>query len=139
MLDEGGPSKSTLATISGVGFMAIVLFFYFFMWEPSYSEVYPTMFILIILSALTVVFYLLDDISFMYHFALTREDPEDFKSKVKKASNFMAGLMGMTLVGLNIIVYTQFGDKVSIRILIITLLTLFSVFLLVYSMFMGED
>ena len=137
MFDEG-LDKGMLAMVSGVGFTAIVLFFRFFMWGSEYSEIYTMMFILITLSALVVFFYLLDELNFMYNRILGSDDPDGMKTNVKRGSNFISGIMLMTIAGLNIIGYTDYGNSLSLRLFIMTLLTIFSVFLLLYSMFMSD-
>jgi len=137
-LDE--TNKSTLAMISGLGFMGMVFFFYFFMTGKEYEDLYVITTIIIILSALTIFFYLLEDLNFMFDFCMKKADPEDYHTKVKKASNFISGLLLMGIAGLNIIAYSEYTDLgKSARLLIITFLTLFSVFLLLYSMFLALE
>ncbi len=137
MFDEG-LDKGLLAYVSGIGFTAIVLFFWFFMRGPEYTDIYAMMFILVVLSALVVFFYLFDDLGFMYNYILGTDDPEGMKEKVKRGSNFISGIMMMTIAGLNIIGYSDYGNSLSLRLFIITLLTIFSVFLLLYSMFISD-
>ena len=135
---EDGIDKGVLAYISGAGFMSIGGFFVFFMWGSEYSKIYPMVFISIILSSLVVFFYLLDDLNFMYNHALNADDPEETKTKIKRGSNFISGNLLFLISILNIYTYREYTVDLSLRVLIITLLTLFSVFLLLYSMFMAD-
>ncbi|RLF47161.1 MAG: hypothetical protein DRN20_06270 [Thermoplasmata archaeon] len=128
--------KSTLAYLSGVGFMSIILFFVFFMQPERYGEIYPTCVIIITLSALVVFFYVFDDLNFIVNFASRRDDPEGFREKLEKGTHFISAMILMVVVGMNLIVYRNYEPDFSVRLLIITLLTLVSVFLFLYSMFM---
>ena len=137
--------KGVLSFLSGVGLLGIFLFFYFFMKPEGYSELYNLAFIIIIVSALMVFFYLLEDISFMYNKTLSQDDPEAYRNNIKRGSNFIAGMLLMLMIGMNIITYADYADfgghsySAGIRITIIAMLASASVYLLVYSMFMGSD
>ncbi|GEM_PF-5124956 len=131
--------KSFLAMLSGFGFVGIGLFFYFFMLEKTYQPIYVTTIIVIIMSALTAFFYLLDDLNFMFNLALSRDDPDSFKTKVRRGARMVSGMLLMGLIGVNLIVYTGHGGSFEIRVLIITILTFCSVFLFLYSMLLAEE
>ena len=125
--------------LAGVGFIGIVMYFYFFLTGEGYEEIYPTMVILILFSSLSALFYLFEDLNAMFNLALSRDDPDEFRTKVKRGSNFLAGMLLMGMVGMNLVVFTNYDSDMALRMIIITLLTLVSVFLLLYSMFMAED
>ena len=137
--------KGVLSFLSGLGIIAILLFFYFFMKPEAYSELYNLAFFIILVAAMMVVFYLLEDISFMYNKTLSQDDPEAYRNNVKRGSNFISGMLLMLMIGMNIITYADYSDfgghsySAGIRITIIAMLATASVYLVVYSMFMGSD
>ncbi|MCK4717679.1 MAG: hypothetical protein KAT70_03330 [Thermoplasmata archaeon] len=138
-IDISEMDRGSLAMLAGVGFIGIVMYFYFFLTGEGYEEIYPTMVILILFSSLSALFYLFEDLNAMFNLALSRDDPDEFRTKVKRGSNFLAGMLLMGMVGMNLVVFTNYDSDMALRMIIITLLTLVSVFLLLYSMFMAED
>ena len=138
-LDISTVDKGSLAMLSGVGFVGIGLFFYFFL-SGDYTEAYPSTIFLMLLCSLVPLFYLFEDINPVFNFALSRTDPDGFRIKAKRGSNFVAGMLLMGVAGVNLITYTNNDDggALAIRLFVITLMTIASVFLLLYSMFMAE-
>ena len=137
--------KGVLSFLSGLGIISILGFFYFFMKPAEYSELYNLTVFTMLVAATMVFFYLLEDISFMYNKTLESDDPEAFRNKVKRASNFISGMLLMLMLIVNIITYADYADfgshsySAGIRITIIAMLSIASVYLLIYSMFMGSD
>jgi len=130
--------RGTLAMLAGVGFVGMILFFYFFMTGAEYEVIYNWMVILIVFASLAPLMYLFDDLNAIFNWALSKDDPDEFKKKVRRGSNFMAGMLLMGLAGINLIAYTEHGGHMALRLLVMTALALVSVFLLLYSMFMTE-
>lgn len=130
--------KDVLAFIAGVGILGIVLFFYFFMMEETYENIYVMTLLVMIMAVLMVFFYVFDDLGFVFTWALMRDETGDFKDKLRRWSNLVSGMLLMGLVGINIIAFSSpdLTTDHGIRILIITCLTSFSVFLFLYSLFM---
>ncbi|MCD6461943.1 MAG: hypothetical protein J7L61_04290 [Thermoplasmata archaeon] len=138
-MDISEVDKSLLAMLSGVGFVGIAMFFYFFMPPEEYSAAYVPSILAIVMASLIALFYLLDDMSFMFNMALSRDDPDGFKTKVRRSARLLSGMFLMGLAFVNLVVFTTEGGDVELRVLIVSLLTAFSVFLFIYSMFMAED
>ena len=139
-LDISDVDRGSLAMLAGVGFVGTIMFFYFFFLETEFTQGYPLMTLLIVLGCLTPLFYLFQDLNFIFDFSLTRDDADGFRTKLQRASNFLAGMFLMGIVGMILIAYTHFdnGGSMALRMTVITLLTTCSVFLLLYSMFMEE-
>jgi len=136
--DLSDMDKGKLAIIGGFGLFAIGFFFYFFMTEDYYQDIYVLALMGIIFGVLMILFYLLDDLKFMFSFAMGRDDPEGFKDNLRKGTNALAGGMGMIVLGVNIIAFQNYGLDKGLRILVISLLTIFSVFLLLYSLLVED-
>jgi len=139
-IDISDVDKGSLAMLSGVGFVGIGLFFYFFL-AGDYKEGYPTVIFLMTLCAMVPLFYLFEDLNPLFNFSLSRTDPDEFRTKAKRASNFIAGMLLMGVVGVNLITYTgrDDGGALALRMSVVALMTIASVFLLLYSMFMADD
>ena len=134
----GKVGKDILAFISGIGLFSIGLFFYFFMLEDAYEKIYLLCAIAIAFSALMVLFFLLDDLEAVYAWAMMRDETGDFKEKLRRWSNLVSGMFLMALVGIILVAFTSsaYSFDHGIRLLTITLLTSFSVFLFLFSLFM---
>jgi ABC-type transport system involved in cytochrome c biogenesis permease subunit len=121
--------KSTLALLSGVGFMAILVFLYFMIDAERPGDVWGMCIVAIILSGLMTLFYLFDDLRIKPAF-ITRRN-----------SNFVAGMLWLLVMVIIVIGFSSFTAPPTyqiwdgFRIFILALLSAFSVFLLLYSMF----
>ena len=129
--------RSKLAYVSGVGFMAIILFYVFFMGERS--DVFIHSLILLIMGALMVFCFLFDELWFMVNAALKSDDAESYQTKVKRGSNFFSGILLMGIAGIILIIFMDYGIMDGIHLMVLTFLSAFSVFLLLYSMFLGTE
>ena len=119
--------KSSLAFLGGFGLVAIVGFFYLFMRDKS-GAVIAIAILVIILSALTMLFYLLDKLKFSPSFVTDRN------------SNLVAGMLFAIIFLVIIITFTEIVKDAfdGVLIVVLTALTSFSVFLLLYSIMMEE-
>lgn len=122
-----GYEKSSLALLAGFGLVAIGGFFYLFMRDKP-AEIIAISVIVIILSALTMLFFLLDKLKFCP------------SSVTDKNSNLVAGMLFAILFLIIIITFTEIVKEVfdGVLIVVLTALTSFSVFLLLYSLLMEE-
>lgn len=122
-----GYEKSSLALLAGFGLVAIGGFFYLFMRDKP-AEIIAISVIVIILSALTMLFFLLDKLKFCP------------SSVTDKNSNLVAGMLFAILFLIIIITFTEIVTEVfdGVLIVVLTALTSFSVFLLLYSLLMEE-
>ncbi|MFQ6106052.1 MAG: hypothetical protein ACE5QF_00470 [Thermoplasmata archaeon] len=120
--------RSKLALVSGIGFVGLAIFFYFFViqvWET-------TQFILslaaLVVSALVALFYLLDDLTIRP------------KSMTERGAHFLAGIFLGTLVLLIIATALTFRSDIlkAFPVFIIMILTNASVALFLYSMMWEE-
>ena len=119
--------KSSLALLAGFGLVAIIGFFVLFMRDKS-SLVLSLAILIVILSALTMLFYLLDKLRFCPAFITDRN------------SNLLAGMLFAITFLVIIFSFTELLEEAFDGILIVVLaaLTFFSVFLLEYSLMMED-
>jgi NADH:ubiquinone oxidoreductase subunit 2 (subunit N) len=119
--------KSSLALLAGFGLVAIIGFFVLFMRDKS-NTVLGLAIVIVILSALTMLFYLLDKLRFCPPFITDRN------------SNLVAGMLFAITFLVIIVTFTEIVDDAFDGILIVVLaaLTFFSVFLLEYSLMMED-
>ncbi len=119
--------KSSLALLAGFGLVAIIGFFVLFMRDKS-SLVLSLAVLIVILSAMTMLFYLLDKLRFCPSFI------------TDKNSNLLAGMLFAITFLVIIFSFTELLDEAFDGILIVVLaaLTFFSVFLLEYSLMMED-
>jgi hypothetical protein len=126
-LDDIDFEKSSLAFLGGFGLVAIGGFFYLFMRDKS-TEVVAISILVIILSALTMLFFLLDKLRFTPSFITDRN------------SNLVAGMLFAIIFLIIIISFTEIVKDAfdGVLIVVLTALTSFSVFLLLFSIMMEE-
>ena len=136
-MSSGEFDRSKLSYVAGIGFMSIMLFFVFFMGDKD--DIFVHAIICLVLACLMVFFFLFDEIWFMVNMADRSDDPEAFHTKVKRGSNFFSGILLMGLAGIIIIVSKDYSLWKGLHIMILTLLVAFSMFLLIYSMFLGTE
>jgi hypothetical protein len=119
--------KSFLALLAGFGLVAIVGFFYLFMRDKS-GIVIAIAVIAIILSTMMILFYLFDKLKFCPAFITDRN------------SNLVAGMLFAVIFLLIIITFTEIVEDAfdGLLIMVLTALTSFSVFLLLYSLLMED-
>ena len=119
--------KSTLALLAGFGLVAIVLFFYMFMRDKP-GNVIGLSILLIILSSLMMLFFLLDKLRFCP------------PSITDKSSNLIAGLLFGAVFFIIVLTFTEWVEEAfdGFLIVVLTALTSFSVFLLLYSLLMED-
>lgn len=119
--------KSFLALLAGFGLVAIVGFFYLFMRDKS-GVIIAIAVIAIILSTLMILFYLFDKLKFCPAFITDRN------------SNLVAGMLFAVIFLLIIITFTEIVEEAfdGLLIMVLTALTSFSVFLLLYSLLMED-
>lgn len=119
--------KSSLALLAGFGLVAIIGFFVLFMRDKS-NMVLSLAILIVILSAMTMLFYLLDKLRFCPAFI------------TDKNSNLLAGMLFAITFLVIIFSFTELLDEAFDGILIVVLaaLTFFSVFLLEYSIMMED-
>jgi NADH:ubiquinone oxidoreductase subunit 2 (subunit N) len=119
--------KSSLALLAGFGLVAIIGFFVLFMRDKS-NMVLSLAILIVILSAMTMLFYLLDKLRFCPAFI------------TDKNSNLLAGMLFAITFLVIIFSFTELLDEAFDGILIVVLaaLTFFSVFLLEYSLMMED-
>ena len=119
--------KSTLALLAGFGLVAIISFFYMFMRDKS-GTVIAISIVLIILSTLMMLFLLLDKLRFCP------------PSITDKNSNLVAGMLFAVIFFLIILTFTELVEDAfdGFLIVVLTALTSFSVFLLLYSLLMED-
>lgn len=119
--------KSSLAFLGGFGLVAIGLFFYLFMRDKP-GVIIAIAIIVIILSTLMMLFFLFDKLKFCP------------PSITDRNSNLVAGMLFAIIFGLIIITFTEVVDEAfdGLLIMVLTALTSFSVFLLLYSLLMED-
>lgn len=119
--------KSSLALLAGFGLVAIVGFFYLFMRDKS-GVIIAISILVIILSTLTMLFYLLDKLKYSPSFITDRN------------SNLVAGMLFAIIFLTIIITFTEVVEDAfdGVLIVVLTALTSFSVFLLLYSLLMED-
>jgi hypothetical protein len=119
--------RSSLSLLAGFGIVAIFLFFYLFMRDKP-TGVLIIALLMIILSILMMVFYLLDRLRFCPSFITDRN------------SNLIAGILFGIIFFVIILTFTEWVEDLfdSFLIVILTALTSFSVFLLLYSILMED-
>lgn len=126
-IDDIEFEKSSLAFLGGFGLVAIGGFFYLFMRDKP-TEVVAISIIVIILSTLTMLFFLLDKLRFTPSFITDRN------------SNLVAGMLFAIIFLIIIISFTEIVKDAfdGVLIVVLTALTSFSVFLLLFSIGMEE-
>lgn len=119
--------KSSLAFLGGFGLVAIGLFFYLFMRDKP-GIIVALAIVVIILSTLMMLFFLFDKLKFCP------------PSITDKNSNLVAGMLFAVIFGLIIVTFTEVVDEAfdGLLIMVLTALTSFSVFLLLFSLMMED-
>ena len=119
--------KSSLAMLAGFGLVGIIGFFYLFMRDKS-GEIVAISVVAIILSTLMILFYLFDKLKYCPGFITDRN------------SNLVAGMLFAVIFLLIIITFTEIVEEAfdGLLIMVLTALTSFSVFLLLYSLMMED-
>ncbi|MEE9150434.1 MAG: hypothetical protein V3U20_01205 [Thermoplasmata archaeon] len=119
--------KSSLAMLAGFGLVGIIGFFYLFMRDKS-GEIVVISVVAIILSTLMILFYLFDKLKYCPGFITDRN------------SNLVAGMLFAVIFLLIIITFTEIVEEAfdGLLIMVLTALTSFSVFLLLYSLMMED-
>ncbi len=119
--------KSSLSLLAGFGLVAIGGFFYLFMRDKP-SEIIAISIIAIFLSTLMILFYLFDKLRFCPGFI------------TDKNSNLVAGMLFAIIFLLLIITFTEIVEEAfdGLLIMVLTVLTSFSVFLLLFSLMMDD-
>lgn len=120
--------KSKLALISGIGFVALAIFFYFFVIRVWDTTQFILSVIGLIVAALVALFYLLDDLTIRP------------KNMTERGAHFLSGIFLGVLVLLIIITAMVFQDDIlkAFPIFIIMIITNASVALFLYSMMWEE-
>lgn len=113
--------------LAGFGLVAIGGFFYLFMRDKP-SEIIAISIIAIFLSTLMILFYLFDKLRFCPGFI------------TDKNSNLVAGMLFAIIFLLLIITFTEIVEEAfdGLLIMVLTVLTSFSVFLLLFSLMMDD-
>jgi NADH:ubiquinone oxidoreductase subunit 2 (subunit N) len=126
-IDDIDIEKSSLAFLGGFGLVGIVGFFYLFMRDKP-TEVVAISILIIILSTLTMLFFLLDKLRFSPGFITDRN------------SNLIAGMLFCIIFLIILISFTEIVQDAfdGVLIVILTALTSFSVFLLLFSIAMED-
>jgi hydrogenase-4 membrane subunit HyfE len=119
--------KSSLAFLGGFGLVAIALFFYLFMRDKP-GVIMALAIVVIILSTLMMLFFLFDKLKFCP------------PSITDRNSNLVAGMLFAIIFGLIIVTFTEVVDEAfdGLLIMVLTALTSFSVFLLLFSLMMED-
>jgi hypothetical protein len=119
--------RSSLSLLAGVGIIAIIFFFVFFMANRP-GEMIMWAIVLMILSAIMMLFYLFDKLKFA-PMAITDTN-----------SNLVAGMLLAIIAFIIIMLFTGLAKELidALLIIIITVLTSFTTFLLLFSLFMEE-
>ena len=119
--------KSSLSLLAGFGIVAIVGFFYLFMRDKP-SEIFTISIVAVILSTMMMLFFLLDKLKFCPAFITDRN------------SNLIAGMLFAVIFLLLIVAFTEIVEEAfdGLLIMVLTALTSFSVFLLLYSLLMED-
>ncbi|UCE74164.1 MAG: hypothetical protein JSV56_00285 [Methanomassiliicoccales archaeon] len=119
--------KSSLALLAGFGLVAIVGFFYLFMRDKA-GIIIAISVIAIILSTIMMLFLLFDKLRFCPSFITDRN------------SNLVAGMIFAIIFLLIIVTFTEIVEDAfdGFLIVVLTALTAFSVFLLLYSLVMED-
>lgn len=119
--------KSSLALLAGFGIVAIFGFFYLFMRDKP-IEILMISILLIILSAMMMLFVVFDKLKFSPAFITDRN------------SNLIAGLLFGIIFLVLLMTYTEFAEEVfdAVLVTILTALTAFTVFLLLFSLAMED-
>jgi hydrogenase-4 membrane subunit HyfE len=119
--------KSSLSLLAGFGLVAIAGFFYLFMREKP-GDVLAISVIAIILSTMMILFFLFDKLKFCPSFITDRN------------SNLVAGMLFAVIFLLLIVTFTEIVEEAfdGLLIMVLTALTSFSVFLLLFSLLMED-
>ena len=119
--------KSTLALLAGFGLVAIFGFFYLFMRDKP-GVVVGISIVLIILSTMMMLFLLLDKLKFCP------------PSITDRNSNLVAGMLFAVVFLVIVVSFTEVVKDAfdGFLIVVLTALTSFSVFLLLYSLLMED-
>ncbi len=119
--------KSSLALLAGFGLVAVACFFYLFMLDKS-GAVIAVSIVTVILSTLMMLFLLLDKLRFCP------------PSITDRNSNLIAGMLFAFIFFLVIITFTRVVEDAfdGFLIVVLTALTSFSVFLLLFSLLMED-
>ncbi|MFQ5909864.1 MAG: hypothetical protein ACE5IJ_03985 [Thermoplasmata archaeon] len=120
--------KSKLALLSGIGFVGLGMFFYFFVIEAWDTMRFILSLMALIVSALVALFYMLDDL---------RIRPG---SMTERGAHFLAGIFLGVLVVLIVATAMVFKEDIlkALPIFVIMILTNASVALFLYSMMWEE-
>jgi hypothetical protein len=120
--------KSKLALVSGIGFVALAIFFYFFVISEWDTTQFTLSLIGLIVSALVALFYLLDDLTIRP------------KNMTERGAHFLAGIFLGVLALLIIITAMVFQEDIlkAFPVFIIMIITNASVALFLYSMMWEE-
>jgi hypothetical protein len=115
--------KSSLALLAGFGLVAIIAFFYFFMRDKP-GNIIGISVLVIVLSVLMMLFLLFDKLKFCPSFITDRN------------SNLIAGMFFAIVFFVLIMTFTEWVEDVfdSVLIIILTALTAFTSFLLLFSL-----
>ncbi|UCE38025.1 MAG: hypothetical protein JSW00_01935 [Thermoplasmata archaeon] len=119
--------KSSLSLLAGFGLVAIAGFFYLFLRDKP-VEIVAIALVAIVLSTLMILFYLFDKLKFCPAFITDRN------------SNLVAGMLFAVIFLLIIVTFTEIVDEAfdGLLVMVLTALTSFSVFLLLYSLMMED-
>jgi hypothetical protein len=119
--------KSSLALLAGFGLVAIFGFFYLFMRDKP-TDIMMISIIAIVLAALMMLFVVFDKLKFRPSFITDRN------------SNLIAGMIFAIIFLMLVITFTELAKEFfdAILIVILTALTAFTVFLLLFSLGMED-
>ena len=119
--------KSSLSLLAGFGIVAIIGFFYLFMRDKPSEVIYLSV-LMVILSSFMMLFFLLDKLRFCPSFITDRN------------SNLIAGMFFSIIFLIIVVSFTEIVEELfdAVLIVILTALTSFSVFLLLYSLLMED-
>ncbi len=119
--------KSTLALISGMGFVLIAILLYFFLSRYGDMDTYIITFLALLFATLISFFYLLDDLTIRPHFITNR------------GAHFISGMFLGALVLLIIMVLnTNWDILFIIPFFVVTILMSVSVALFLYALLWEE-
>lgn len=126
-LTHEGVSKSTLALVSGLGFVLIGIILYFFLSKYGGTNTYIIIFIALLFSALVSFFYLLDELTIRPSFMTSR------------GAHFISGMFLGALALLIIMILNAYTDWLfMIPIFAVTILMSVSVALFLYAIMWEE-
>jgi multidrug transporter EmrE-like cation transporter len=119
--------KSSLALLAGFGVVAIIAFFYFFMRDKSSTMMILSL-VVIVLSIIMMLFLLFDKLKFCPSFITDRN------------SNLIAGMVFALVFFIIIMTFTEWVKDAfdSFLIVILTALSAFTAFLLLFSLAMED-